>query len=124
MALKKYFIDRTSSPLLKDSLLTGLRIEDLIELHQGLDNQFEEMQFNHSLIGEIFENIADSLLIYCSVFAKLKMIMELLEDQMAYNPQFRHEVEELEDNYQKATRKHNSLIAELLPMILGSLYFT
>ena len=119
MVLKKYFIDRTSIKLLRESLVCGLRIEELVALHQELENQFEEMQFNHSLIGSIFENYAAKLLIYCRVFAKLKIIMKLIEDQIAYNPEFRQEVEDLEIYYQKSTRKHNTLTADLIPMILG-----
>ena len=99
--IKNNFVDQETTHLLESQFFPVLEINKLIKLHQSLKKQLLKVQYSYEEIGDTFDKLKDSFLIYCSVTARLKIANEFLADQMTNSIDTKTCIEKLEKSFHR-----------------------
>ena len=80
--------------------------------------EFEVLEHNFILIGDIFERFESRFLIYCQILAKNKELLDFLYDKISFNPEIKEETDNLVLTSKKTSlNKSGYYLEELLQMI-------
>lgn len=70
-------------------LFPGLRLKELLDLHEDFGREMEKVKVSYIEIGPVFKSFQDRFLVYCSVTSQTDLMREFLADQMASNEDIR-----------------------------------
>ena len=116
--ISQSFIKKSHNTLLQDNFFPLLDIDKLLDLHESLSKEFEVLEHNFILIGDIFERYENKFLIYCQILAKNKELLDFLCDKISFNPDIKEETDNLVAISRKTPlNKSGYYLEELLQMI-------
>ena len=84
--LKNDFEDKNQDVLLQENLFPNVFLDDLIELHQELDKEFQILTVRFAEFYNIFYRLRKKMLIYCYFMEQMEKVVRFVADLEAYHP--------------------------------------
>ena len=88
---------KNTNELLRTQFFPNLHIKQLLDLHQSLEKEFEDvLRFSYQNVYSIFAKYDKQFLIYCNAISKYDITKVFLEDKITYNDDIKILVEKLD----------------------------
>ena len=103
-------MNKCDSELLNTQFFPNLQCEALLELHESLDKEFQQvLKFSYQDVYKIFEKYLKQFLIYSTAISKYVITKEFLEDKITSYENIRTLVDKLDENSKKKSTKNMTL---------------
>ena len=105
--MKENYIEKCKDEFLNHHFFPRLKIDVLHEIHSRLSAELTIFKYDYKRIGSIFETFEQLFLKYSQVLPKMSLIIDFLEDKLAFNPGIREEVSRLTKESKNTSKNMN-----------------